>query len=219
MGLVYRICRTLSRTLAEAALDYRVIHPERLLHRGSVLICANHVSFLDPPLAGVIYPGPVHYLARKTLLSNPFARWLLPRLHVTPIDQDRPGFAGLKTIIKLLGEDKKVLIFPEGARSADGIIQPAQPGTGLIVAKSRVPVLPIRIFGAYEALPIGSARFRRNTVTIVIGHPIRFDQETLPDGKDAYQQISDRIMHAIAALQCPPDRIPAPRPGVKPSCS
>lgn len=215
MGLVYRICRTLSRAVAGAALDYRVIHPERLIYHGSVLICANHVSFLDPPLAGVIYPGPVHYLARKSLLSNPVARWLLPRLHVTPIDQDRPGFAGLKTIIKLLGENKKVLIFPEGSRSPDGLLQRAEPGTGLIVAKSRVPVLPIRIFGAREALPMGSARFRPSTVTIVIGHPIRFDQEALPEGKDAYQQISDRIMAAIAALECPADRVPAPRPGVK----
>ena len=212
MGFVYRVCRNLSRALAEAALDYRVINEDRLLHSGSVLICSNHVSFLDPPLAGVIYHGPVHYLARKSLLSNAVARWLLPRLYVTPIDQDRAGFAGLKTIIKLLGEDKKVLIFPEGSRSPDGQPQRAEPGTGLVVAKARVPVLPVRIFGAYECLPFGSGKFRRNTVTVVVGEPLRFDREELPQGKDAYQQISDRIMAAIGALECPPDRVPLPRP-------
>lgn len=213
MGLVYQVCRNLSHALARAALDYRVINEERLIHHGGVLICSNHVSYLDPPLAGIIYKGPVHYLARKSLLSNPVSRWLLPRLYVTPIDQDRPGFAGLKTIIKLLTDGNKVLIFPEGSRSPDGKLQAAEPGTGLVVAKARMPVLPVRIFGAYEALPFGSGRFRPNTVTVVVGEPLRFDREELPQGKDAYQQISDRIMAAIAALECPPDRIPSPRPG------
>ena len=213
MGFVYRVCRNLSRAFAEAALDYRVINEERLIHDGGVLICSNHVSYLDPPLAGVIYQGPVHYLARKSLLSNPVSRWLFPRLYVTPIDQDRAGFAGLKTIIRLLTDGNKVLIFPEGSRTPDGNLLPAEPGTGLVVAKARVPVVPVRLFGAREALPYGSGKFRRNTVTVVIGEPLRFDLESLPQGKDAYQQISDRIMAAIASLECPPDRVPTPRAG------
>ena len=214
MGFVYQVCRNLSRALANAALDYRVINEERLIHTGGVLICSSHVSYLDPPLAGVIYKGAVCYLARKSLLSNPVSRWLFPRLFVTPIDQDRAGFAGLKTIIKLLQDGNKVLIFPEGSRSPDGNLQPAEPGTGLVVAKARVPVIPVRIFGAREALPYGSGRFRRTTVTVVVGEPLRFDLEELPQGKDAYQQISDRIMASIAALECPEDRIPEKRPDV-----
>ena len=214
MGFVYQVCRNLSRALANAALDYRVIHEERLIHTGGVLICSNHVSYLDPPLAGVIYKGSVCYLARKSLLSNPVSRWLFPRLNVIPIDQDRAGFAGLKTIIKLLQDGNKVLIFPEGSRSPDGNLQPAEPGTGLVVAKARVPVVPVRIFGAHEALPYGTGRFRPSTVTVVVGEPLRFDHEALPQGKDAYQQISDRIMASIAALECPPDRIPEKRADV-----
>jgi 1-acyl-sn-glycerol-3-phosphate acyltransferase len=211
MGLVYRICRNLCKVLARSALDYRVIGTEHLIHDGGVLLCPNHVSYFDPPLAGIAYKEDVHYLARKSLLSNPVSRWLFPRLCVVPIDQDRPGFAGLKTIIKVLQEGKRVIIFPEGSRSPDGKLQRGEPGTGLVVAKARVPVIPMRIFGAHEALPFGSGKLRFSTVTVVIGEPLRFDREPLPEGKDAYQQISDRIMSAIAALQCPPDRIPAPR--------
>ncbi len=208
MGLVYRICRNLSKICARAFLDYRVIGAEHLLHQGGALLCSNHVSYLDPPLAGISYKEEVHYLARKSLLSNAVARWLFPRLCVVAIDQDRPGFGGLKTIIKVLQDGKRVIIFPEGSRSADGRLQPGEPGTGLVVAKAKVPVIPMRIFGAHEALPYGSSKFRLSTVTVVIGEPIRFDREPLPEGKDAYQQISDRIMAAIAALECPPDRVP-----------
>lgn len=212
MGLVYRVCRNLSRALAEAALDYRVVNEDRLIHEGGVLLCCNHVSFLDPPLAGMVYREPVHFLARKSLLSNPVSRWLFPRLNVVPIDQERAGFAGLKTIIKALTDGNRVLIFPEGSRSPDGTLQAAEPGTGLVVAKARVPVIPMRLFGASEALPMGSSKFRTNTVTAVIGEPIRYDREEPPQGKDGFQQISDRIIAAIAAIECPPDRIPWPRP-------
>jgi 1-acyl-sn-glycerol-3-phosphate acyltransferase len=211
MGFVYRVCRNLSHAFARAALDYQVVNRERLIEEGGVLMCCNHVSYLDPPLAGIACQGPVHYLARKSLLSNPVSRWLFPRLYVVPIDQDRPGFAGLKTVIKALTDGNRVLIFPEGTRSPDGSLRRGEPGTGLVVAKARVPVVPMRLFGAYEALPFGSARFRPNTVTAVIGEPIRFDREPLPPGREAYQEISDRIMAAIAALPCPPDRVPSPR--------
>ena len=50
-----------------------------------------------------------------------------------------------------------------------------------------------------------------NPCRCVIGEPLRFDLESLHQGKDAYQQISDRIMAAIAALECPDDRVPMKR--------
>ena len=211
MGLVHDVCHQLSKSLARAVLDYRVIDAHHLIEDGPALVCANHVSYLDPPLVGIAFSRPIHYLARRTLYSNSFARWLFPKLNVVPIDQDRAGFAGLKTMIRLLQEGKRVLIFPEGSRSPDGKPQPAQPGTGLVVARARVPVVPIRLFGAHEALPVGAAGLQPRSVTAVAGPPLRFDLEPIPEGKDAYQEISTRIMNAIAALDCPADRIPEPR--------
>lgn len=46
MNPVYRICYCLTKTVARAALNFRVIHPERLIEDGPALICSNHVSFL-----------------------------------------------------------------------------------------------------------------------------------------------------------------------------
>jgi len=198
----------MAKTLARAALNFRVIHPEKLIEEGPALICANHVSFFDPPLISVSFQQEIHFLARRTLYSNPAARWIFPRVNVTPIDQDRASMAGLKTAIRLLLEGHRVLIFPEGSRSADGTIQPAAGGAGLVVAKTRVPVVPIRLFGAYEALPMGSAKPRFTTVTAVVGDPLHFPEAEFPSSREGYQAISDAIMARISSLPCPPDRLP-----------
>ncbi len=211
MNPVYRFCRATALALSRAAFDYTVIHPERMITEGPVLICPNHGSFLDPPLAGSVWPGEVNFLARHTLYSNAFARWLFPRLCVVPIDQDRAGMAGLKTIIRSLQKGQRVMLFPEGGRSNDGPLQKGQPGAGLVASKSKAPVQPVRIFGAWEALPPGSSKVEFPKITIVIGEPIYFDHSQVPDGKEGYQYLSDRIMEAISALACPADRLPSPR--------
>jgi 1-acyl-sn-glycerol-3-phosphate acyltransferase len=198
----------MTKTVARAGLNFRVIHPERLIEDGPALICANHVSFFDPPLISICFQKEIHFLARHTLYSNPAARWIFPRLNVTPIDQDRASMAGLKTAIRILGQGHRVLIFPEGSRSADGNIQPAAGGAGLVIAKARVAVIPIRLFGAYEALPMGAAKPRFTTATAVIGHPLHFPEKDYPATREGYQAISDAIMSAIASLTCPPDRLP-----------
>jgi 1-acyl-sn-glycerol-3-phosphate acyltransferase len=212
MPIVYSICHATAKGLARAAFDFRVVGREHLIEEGPALICPNHVSYLDPPLVGSAFAGPVYFLARKSLFSNTFAHWLYTSLMVVPVDQERAGFGGLKTLIKLLGERKRVVLFPEGSRSADGQLQKGEPGAGLVVAKARVPVVPMRLFGPFEALPIGSGRLQMNTVTAVIGPALRFDRETdLPEGREGYQLISNRIMAAIAALSCPEDRVPSAR--------
>lgn len=208
MGPVYFICHRIARALARAVYDHRLVGAENRIEDGPALICANHVSFLDPPLVSVSFDREIHFLARSTLYSNLVARWLFPRVNVVPVDQERSGYAGLKSVIRLLGEGHRVLIFPEGGRSPDGLLRPAQPGTGLVVAKTRVPVVPVRIFGAYEALPMGRGRPALSTITVVAGEPLRFDREPIPEGRDAYQTISNRIMEAIARIECPPGRMP-----------
>ena len=208
MNPVYRLCHSIAKNVARVALNFRVVHPEHLIEEGPALICANHVSFFDPPLVSISFQKEIHFLARHTLYSNAGARWIFPRLNVTPIDQDRASMAGLKTAIRMLKEGHRVLIFPEGSRSPDGTLLRAAGGAGLVVAKARVPVVPIRLFGAWEALPYGAARPQFTTATAVVGPALHFPESAYPSTKEGYQAISDGIMAAIARLECPSDRLP-----------
>ncbi len=200
MSTIYWFCATLWEKAFIAFFSYRVVGKEKLVTEGPVLIASNHESYLDPPLVGLAHDKAVYYLARKTLFRG-FGAWLYPRLNAIPVDQERPDMTSLKTIIKLLRQNKQVVIFPEGSRTLDGKLQPAEPGTGLIVAKSKAVVQPVRIFGARDALPRGSSKIRFCPITLVVGDPIVFTPEELnAKGREEYQKISDRIMDEIGKL-------------------
>lgn len=201
MKTIYWFCNHLWHKCFIAFFSYRVVGKEKLVTDGPVVIASNHESFLDPPLVGVAYGKSIYYLARKTLFRG-FGAWLYPRLNSIPVDQERPDMTSLKTIIKLLKQGNQVVVFPEGARTTDGELQPGQPGTGLIVAKTKAVVQPVRIFGARQALPRGSGKLHFCPITLVVGDPITFTPEELKaKGKDGYQKISDRIMAEIARLE------------------
>jgi 1-acyl-sn-glycerol-3-phosphate acyltransferase len=176
----------------------RIVGAENLVTDGTVLVASNHQSFLDPPLIGNLYQTEMYFLARKTLFVG-FGKWLYKQWNAIPVDQDRPDMASLKTIIKLLQQGERVLVFPEGERSENGDILPGQPGIGLVVAKSGARVQPVRIRGAREALPRGSGRIKFARITVTIGPAIDFSADDTKS-KDAYQKIADRIMNEISAL-------------------
>lgn len=178
----------------------RVVGAEHLIREGPALIASNHQSFLDPPLIGNLYRDEIVYLARKTLFTAT-SQWVLARLNAIPVDQERPDMGSLKTIIRKLKQGQRVLIFPEGSRTLDGKIGEAAPGIGLVAVKSGVPIQPVRISGAHEAMPRGSFRIRFARITVFIGPPIILSPEELASkSKSDYEHVAKRIMEGITAL-------------------
>ncbi len=200
MSWIYWLHWLFAGSAFKTLFGMRVIGAENLITEGPVLIASNHQSFLDPPLIGSLYKTEMVFLARKTLFSG-YSRWLYPRLNAIPVDQDRPDMTSLKTIIRKLKEGHRVLVFPEGARTLDGEIGEAAPGIGLIAVKSGAVIQPVRISGAREALPRGSARVRFARITVKVGPAIRLTAEDTEGGsKEVYERITARIMGAISAL-------------------
>ena len=204
MTIVYNIFYNLAKLLARMIFSMRVIHPERMVESGPLLIAVNHSSFFDPPLAGICSRRGVYYLARKTLLKWPFFGPLFPAMNVIPVERDGNDMSALREVIKKVKDGNAVLLFPEGTRSLDGHLQPARAGIGLVIAKTGAPVLPMRIFGAYEAFPKNAHRFQSSQITVVIGEPIHFTAEEISNtSRETYQLLSNRVMEAIGALKLP----------------
>jgi 1-acyl-sn-glycerol-3-phosphate acyltransferase len=202
MNFYYWFGYHVSRWLAKLLFRFRVLHRERMIHTGPVILAMNHQSYLDPPLAGNASDRPIYFLARHSLLDVPVLGRILPKLNVIPVNQEGMDRSALKAVIRVLKANQAVLIFPEGARTLDGNLQPALPGVGLIIAKTLAPVVPMRIFGAHEALPRGGGGLRLARITVVVGEPIHFTAADFEGGgKELYARASERIMDAIAALR------------------
>lgn len=197
----YWVGYTLSKIFATVFFRYRLVHPERMIQTGPVILAMNHQSYLDPPLAGIACKRAIFFLARKTLLAVPVLGRILPKLNVIPVDQEGSDRSALKALLRILRTGECALVFPEGSRTLDGSLQPAEPGVGFVIAKTLAPVVPMRIFGAHEALPRGRGRLRFRPITVVVGEPLFFTEADVSGrGKDLYQRLSQRVMDEIAKL-------------------
>src|SRR5258708_17280322 len=168
MNFYYWLGYHFSRLAGRLFFRFRVVHRERMIQSGPAILAMNHQSYLDPPLAGTTCDRAIYFLARRTLMDVPLLGWLLPKLNVIPVNQERIDRSALKALIRVLKSGNAALVFPEGSRTLDGDLQPAQPGLGLVIAKTLAPVVPMRIFGAHEALPRGGCGLHSLPMTRVI---------------------------------------------------
>ena len=200
MTSLYWIACTLARAVFSAnSGGIEVINPEKRIHSGGAIVAANHASYLDPPIVACAYGCEISFLARSTLFKG-LGGWLYPKLNAFPIDREQADLSSIRSILRKLKNGNRVLMFPEGTRTTDGNLQHAKAGIGLLVAKSKVPVQPIRIFGAYESWPLGGD-YRPRRIRVVIGDPVKFaEEDSKGKSREGYQRIADQLMKAIGDL-------------------
>src|SRR5213593_4858575 len=155
---------------------WRVYHPERVPREGPVILAANHASFIDPPLVGAGLRRDINYLARESLFRFPGIGALLRSWNSVPVDREGGGAKGLKAILDRLLDGGAIILFPEGTRTRDGKLQPARSGIGLTVIKSTAPVVPVRVFGTFEAFGRYMRFPRPRRIAVKYGQPMLFEQ-------------------------------------------
>jgi 1-acyl-sn-glycerol-3-phosphate acyltransferase len=179
---------------------------------GPVILASNHSSFLDPPLVGAATKREINYLARESLFRFPVIGWLLRSVNAVPVDREGGGAAGLRAIFDRLLRGGAIILFPEGTRSPDGALQKAKSGIGLTVIKSEAPVVPVRVFGTFDAYSRHHSIPRPRKVAVRFGKQLDFaalrdEAKTCSKQrlKEIYQEVADQLMSAIASLE-PPKR-------------
>jgi 1-acyl-sn-glycerol-3-phosphate acyltransferase len=180
-----------------------VFGADRVPREGRLLLASNHLSLLDPPLVGCVCPRELDYMAKAELFRIPGLGGLIRRLNAHPVDRSGSDSAALRLALRLLGEGRALLVFPEGTRGTEGPLQAARAGTGMLAALSEAPVVPVYVQGTGRALPRGAVLPRPTPVTVTFGSPIRFTRER---GRTRYQEISDEIMAAIGRLKVETER-------------
>ena len=165
------------------------------LEDGGLLICANHISVLDPVLiCAVLKKHQPRLMAKKELFKVPFLGWLVTQLGAYPIDRQGANADVIIKTIKMLEEGYCVGMFPQGTRRAgvEPETTPIKAGAGLIASRSKADVLPIHI----KTKDYRIKAFRR--IKIIIGDPIPYEEYTKGgelegDSRAITQYIFDRI--------------------------
>ena len=209
----YRSFRFLFQGIFRVWFRWCVHHRERVPAQGSVILASNHVCYFDPVFVVCALRRMVVGLARADAFRFFVNGVLLLSWGVVPVDQAGTG-RGLKTFLNRLRAGDAVIMYPEGTRSYSGQIQAPQAGVGLIIIKNDAPVVPVKVFGAFEAY--GRHHFfpRPYKVEIKFGEPLDFaelraeakqtkDKERL---KELYQQAAIDLLHTIATMEPGPDK-------------
>ncbi len=191
--MLYNFFKNIFRLLFNTIFLWDIKGRNNIPKDGPLIICANHIHWLDPPLVGAMVPRKnVHFMAKEELFNYKILGSIIRNIGAFPVKRDSADLKTIKKALSLLNNKSFIGLFPEGTRSKTGEIGEALPGVALIALKSRSPVLPVAIKGDYKI-------FKK--VKINIGKPIFFESHY---GKKAKRElldvISTDIMKEIKAL-------------------
>lgn len=199
--LFYRFIQLLCRVSTVVAYDLRCLNRQRAELPGHALILATHQSHFDPILIGAAFSERLSYLARRSLFKNRLFGMLIGALDAIELDRDRSGLAGLKETLKRLKQGQKVLLFPEGTRTLNGRIAPLKPGFLAVARRSRAPLIPVAISGAYEALPRTRLLPAYYPMRVAIGVPILPDQYLHLEDDAVLQLVTRRLQQCYTEAE------------------
>lgn len=191
--LFYRLVRLSARIVSVFLFDLRCYGRENTGIDGGALILSTHQSHFDPVLIGVTFNERLNYLARRTLFDHWLLALVIRLLDAIELDRDRSGLAGLKETMKRLKRGEKVLIFPEGTRTSDGQIGKLKPGFLSVARRSKVPLIPVAITGAYEALPRGAVWPLRFPLGVAVGRAIDVQQILELNDEQLLELVAQRL--------------------------
>ena len=121
--MLYAVLKPIVRAVGRVWLRLSAVGTERVPRDGALLLASNHSSLLDPPLIGCVLPRELDYLAKTELFRIPGFGALIRRLNAHPVDRSGSDSAALRLALRLLGDGRAVLVFPEGTRGAEGRLQ------------------------------------------------------------------------------------------------
>ena len=181
---------------------------ENIPAKGGALLASNHLAVADSfflPLMlsrRVTFPAKLEYFTQPGIKGK-FKKWFFTGMGQIPIDRSggAAAQAALDTGIRLLREGHLLGIYPEGTRSPDGRLYKGKTGLARMVLESRVPVVPVAMFGTDKANPIGSKMWRPHKIRIKIGKPMDFSRyEGLAGDRFVERSITDEIMYEVMEL-------------------
>ena len=174
-GFAYRFVSRLFKGLFLCYNRLTIKGKENIPEKGACILAPNHQSFIDGPLILSSLPWSTlseyfFYATEEHVRSN-YRRRIAAESNVIVMERANLKDSILK-LAKVLREGHRVIIFPEGARTHDGAIVPFKKTFAILAQELGVPIIPVCIRGAYEALSRGSHFLRPKHIEVKFLDPL-----------------------------------------------
>lgn len=165
----YSFIRPLGELWVKICHPYEVIGKERLPEEGNLVVICNHLGLADVPMVATMFKGKTYFMAKKEWFNKKLRAKLFLSLGGIPVDRGHADMESIKKCLKVLKNNGRLCVFPEGTRNRSGTteIMPFHGGAGILALKTKAKVLPLCIFEKPRA-------FKKNY--IYVGEPFDFSE-------------------------------------------
>ncbi|MDI6605457.1 MAG: lysophospholipid acyltransferase family protein [Thermoanaerobacteraceae bacterium] len=171
----YNVFKVLIKIVLITIWKLKIEGRENIPEKGPLIIVANHLSLLDGFVMIASFKFKLTFFSAAYLFDMPVSGFILKKLRAIPASTKRKTISSTKTVkcaLKILRNDGVLMIFPEGGIKGCSEIANIKSGASFFSVKSKIPVLPVAIYGTGQILPIGRKIPHRGNIIVKIGNLI-----------------------------------------------
>lgn len=174
---------------------------EHIPPTGPAILASNHLSFLDHLIVGLATKRQIFFISKEQHFDNPIRRMLFQNWGVIPLRRGEGDQEAFQRSVDVLRQGNLFCIYPEGTRSLDGRLHKGHTGVARLAAITKAPVVPVGMWGTFQALPKGSTRPKLVPCGAKFGAPLDFSHlHGLETDRIAMRAATDEVMQAIRRL-------------------
>lgn len=160
-----------------AGIPVRVEYRFRPKPRGVYVFCANHFSYMDIAVMGVVLKNYYAFVGKSEVKHIPLLGYMFAKLHVQ-VDRSQANSRAysLAKSIRTLALGRSIMIFPEGGIKTTHppkMVHPFKDGAFIMAIQQQVPIVPVTLPDDHRILPDRQpVRMHRHPLRAVVHEPI-----------------------------------------------
>ena len=167
---------------------------ENIPTHGPMIIAPNHQSYLDGALVSIGLPMKIlrdsYFYATEDHVKGTLSRYYARHNNIIIMERGNLRDSILK-LAEVLKRGKNVIIFPEGSRTRTGKLTDFKKTFAILGRELQVPILPVCIRGAFEALPRSRHFVSPHKIEVEFLTPV------VPDSNLSYDEIANQVKQDI----------------------
>ena len=202
-------------TLYDGVLKTQIEGEANVPGHVNFIVAPNHTSHID---TGLVKKALGKETAEQTVAVAAADYWFDTKYKraymnnfttLVPIERTGSLRQSLRHVTQILNEGYNALIFPEGGRQESGQIAEFKPIIGYLALNQKIGILPIYIWGTYEAFPKGMIIPPTSSIGAKVGAKVgkflEYDElkkmtEGVPNA-EAYRLVAARVQHEVENLR------------------